>query len=716
MKRLRVHASAVACAHLLLCGAMSSAAPVTQQRLLQAPEVAEEWLSHGRDFSETRFSPLAQVDTGSVAELGLAWSYDFPDTRGLEGTPVVADGVMYVTGNWSVVHALDAATGEPLWVYDPAVPRARAKTFCCGVVNRGVALWQDLVLLGTLDGFLVAIDRETGTERWRALTIDPEKHYAITGAPRVMDGVVVIGNGGSEFGVRGYVGGYDAETGEQLWRFYTVPGNPADGFESPQMAMAAKTWTGQWWAMGGGGTAWDSFAYDPELDLLYVGVGNGGPHNREMRSPGGGDNLFLASIVALRPKTGEYVWHYQQNPGETWDYTATQQMVLADVDWQGQERKVLMQAPKNGFFFVLDRQTGELLSAEPFVPVNWASHYDLKTGKPVENPAARYVEAPFRVQPSGIGGHNWHSMSYSLETGLMYIPALDFASPMEQEDEYTWFDGHWNLGYKNPVSPLSKLLTRALLDRMMDSYLLAWDPLNQQEVWRAPNPDMGGGGVLSTAGGLVFQGSADNAFRAYDAVNGNELWSFDTQHGIAAAPITYQIDGRQYVSVMAGRGGGYSMAVSIERKPATPKRRVLTFALGGEAILPAYELPAGLEKPPAFDADAAALVRGELAYNRFCLRCHGAGAVSDGSVPDLRKLDSQWYDQFDAVVLGGLMVEMGMPRFDDVLTPEQTADIKAFVLAGAHEEWVLHQNANWWLAIKTWFADKLAAVLLLFID
>lgn len=696
-------------------GAVPLPNPVTAQRLAQATAVADDWLSHGRDYSETRHSPLAQVNTQNVSRLGLAWYYEFPDTGGLEGTPLVADGVMYVSGNWSVVHALDAATGARLWVYDPGVDRTRANAFCCGVINRGVALWEDSVLLGTLDGYLIAIDRATGGERWRTQTIDPNKNYSITGAPRVIDGVVVIGNGGSEYGVRGYVSGYDATSGEQLWRFYTVPGNPADGFESPQMAAAAQTWTGQWWTMGGGGTVWDSLAYDPQLDLLYVGVGNGAPHNREMRSPGGGDNLFVASIVALRPRTGEYVWHYQQNPGETWDYTATQQMILADLPWQGQMRKVLMQAPKNGFFFILDRASGELLSAEPYVPVNWASHYDLSTGRPVEDPAARYVDAPFLLRPSGLGGHNWHSMSYSPQSGLVYLPAMDFAAPMEQEQPYSWLEGQWNLGYKLEASPFGKLLSQALLRRMIDSYLLAWDPLNQREIWRAANPDAGGGGVLSTAGGLVFQGNTDNRFKAYAADSGAELWSFDTQHGIVAAPISYRLNGRQYVTVMAGQGGGYSMVLGLERLPATPARRVLTFALDGDGLLPAYELPPGRIRPPVHAGGAEAISRGGRAYTRLCARCHGAGAVSDGSVPDLRKLDNSWYARWDEVVLDGVMLPMGMPGFATVLSPSQSADIRAYVLDAAMDEWELQQDPRWWLAIKTWWADKLAALLLMLI-
>ncbi len=704
---------ALGTALLFLSALPSQALPVTQQRLVEAPRQADDWLAHGRDLNETRFSPLDQITAANVGSLGLAWSYDFPDTRGLEGTPVVADGVMYVTGNWSVVHALDAATGEPLWVYDPGVDRRRAKSFCCGVVNRGVALWENSVLLGTLDGYLIALDRASGRERWRTLTIDQDKDYSITGAPRVADGVVVIGNGGSEYGVRGYVSGYDADTGEQLWRFYTVPGNPDDGFESPLMAVAAETWKGQWWTMGGGGTVWDSMAYDPQLDLLYIGVGNGAPHNQEMRSPGGGDNLFITSIIALRPRTGEYVWHYQQNPGETWDYTATQQIVLADIQWQGESRKVLMQAPKNGFFFIIDRVSGELLSAEPFVPVNWASHYDLATGRPVETPGARYIDEPFLLRPSGLGGHNWHAMSYSADTGLVYIPALDFAAPMEQEEEYTWFDGQWNLGYQVKASPFGKLLTQALMRRMTESYLLAWDPLRQREVWRAPNPDMGGGGTLATGGGLVFQGIADNRFKAYDARSGRELWSFDSQHGIVAAPVSYAVNGRQYVSVMAGQGGGFSMTIGLERLPATPKRRVLTFALDGDRVLPAFERPPGRAQPPAIDADSETVERGGWAYMRFCSRCHGAAVVSDGSVPDLRKLDNSWYERFDSVVLEGMMIDRGMPRFDDVLTPRQSAEIKAYVLTQAREQWELEQDSDLWLAIKTWFADKVAALLVM---
>ena len=375
--------------------ATTVAAAITAQRILAADASPGEWLTHGRTYDEQRFSPLDQINAQNVAGLGLAWYVDLDYNRGIEATPLIADGVMYTTGSWSVVYAMNAATGELRWKYDPQVPREKTQHLCCDAVNRGVALWGDKVYVGTLDGYLVALNRDTGDVAWRVATIKPGEPYAITGAPRVVKGKVLIGNGGSEFGVRGYVTAYDAQTGEQAWRFYTVPGNPAEAFESPAMEMAAATWQGgDWWTAGGGGTVWDSMAYDPALDLLYIGVGNGAPYSRKVRSPDGGDNLFLSSIVALRPDTGEYVWHYQTTPGDAWDFTATQHMILADLQIDGTTRKVLMQAPKNGFFYVLDRVTGELLSAENFVEINWAEGIDKTTGRPILATDAFYEEGP----------------------------------------------------------------------------------------------------------------------------------------------------------------------------------------------------------------------------------------------------------------------------------------------------------------------------------
>lgn len=366
---------------------------VDDTRLLAADETPGDWLSYGRNYQEDRYSPLDQITKSNVNGLGLAWSINLGTTRGIEATPLVVDGIMYLTGPWSVVYAIDAREGEILWIYDPEVPKEHGEKACCDVVNRGVALYKGMVFVGSLDGRLIAMDATSGEEIWEIVTVDQTQAYTITGAPRVVDGKVIIGNGGAEYGVRGYVTAYDALSGEQLWRFYTVPGNPADGFENQAMEEAAKTWTGEWWTMGGGGTAWDAMAYDPELNLLYIGVGNGTPWNREVRSPGGGDNLYLSSIVALNPDNGELEWHYQTTPGDSWDFTATQHIILADLEIEGSLRKVLMQAPKNGFFYVIDRANGEFISAEPYVYTNWASEVDDETGRPVETPFSRYLDA-----------------------------------------------------------------------------------------------------------------------------------------------------------------------------------------------------------------------------------------------------------------------------------------------------------------------------------
>jgi PQQ-dependent dehydrogenase (methanol/ethanol family) len=392
----------------------ASVRPVTAQRLENADAEPGNWMSHGRTYSEQRFSPLDQINASNLSRLKLAWYYDIDEYRPVEATPIVVDGVMYSTAAWGVVYAIDAATGKQLWKYDPRTDKAWDVHTCCRAVNRGVAVWNDKVYVGTTDGRLVALNAATGTPVWSKLTIDPAWPYSITGAPRVARGKVIIGNSGADLGVRGYVTAYDSETGNQLWRFYTVPGNPAGGFENDAMRMAAKTWTGEWWKFGGGGTVYDAIVYDPDLDLVYIGVGNGSPWNQHVRSPGGGDNLFLASIVALNAETGAYVWHYQTAPGEEWDYTATQPIILADLRIEGVVRKVLMQAPKDGFFYVLDRKTGALISAEKFVPTNWASGVDPKTGRPVEIAAAHHPDGkPIELQPGAYGGHNWNPMSFS---------------------------------------------------------------------------------------------------------------------------------------------------------------------------------------------------------------------------------------------------------------------------------------------------------------
>jgi PQQ-dependent dehydrogenase (methanol/ethanol family) len=661
---------------------------VTGARIVGANGEPGNWLSHGRTYDEQRFSPLAAITADNVDDLGLAWYFDVPTQRGMEATPLVVDGRMYVSGSWSIVYALDASTGEELWRYDPEVPKAWAQYACCDVVNRGVAVWGDSVFVGTLDGYLVAIDAQTGEERWRADTIDRRPPYTITGAPRVVKGLVLIGNGGADFGVRGYLSAYDAASGELRWRFYTVPGNPDDGFESGALEKAAATWTGEWWRYGGGGTVWDSMAFDPELDLLYFGVGNGSPWNQQIRSPEGGDNLFLSSIVAVRPDTGEYVWHYQTTPGETWDFTATQHIVLTDLEIGGEPRKVLMQAPKNGFFYVIDRASGEFISAEPFIPVTWATGVDPDSGRPLEVSGARYAEAPFMMLPSGFGAHNWHPMAFSSATGLVYIPAQELPAMYIADPTFQFTEGFWNSGIEfealhMPDDPA----IQAEVAKLIRGALVAWDPVAQQEVWRYQHAGPWNGGVLATAGNLVFQGSLICEMAAYRADTGERLWQFDAQTGVAAAPISYSVDGRQHVAVSAGWGtlfalfGGEATAAMRMQNHS----RILAFKLGGDAALPprpAVAMPA-MPEPPAIEADADMMTRGKSLYYDRCVACHGLNVASGGLMPDLRYAAVETHAAWDAIVLGGSLRDKGMPAFGGILSKADSDAVHAFVVAEA---------------------------------
>lgn len=497
-------------------GTSTRYAAVDEQRIVEEASTGGNWLSYGRTYDEQRYSPLTQITKNNVADLGLAWFADFETTRGQQSTPLVADGVIYVTEVGSLVHAYDARDGSELWRYDPEVPGEWLVNACCDAVNRGVALWEGKVFVGTADNRLIALDAATGAEIWSVATTPPDEPYAITGAPRVARGKVFIGNGGAEFGVRGFVAAYDVDTGNREWIWYTVPGNPADGFENDEMRRAAETWNGEWWRTGGGGTVWDAITYDPVTNLLLIGTGNGSPWPSEVRSPGGGDNLYLASIVALDPDTGDYVWHYQATPADSWDFNAAQQIVIADLEIDGELRHVAMQQPKNGFFYVLDAATGELLSAEMVVPVTWASGIDMATGRPIENASARYDRTGrgMVVTPWFNGTHAWHPMSYSPRTGLVYVPIE-----------------HRNYGFlvtevdDNPMGmKLSISLTRgpALHDELgippvHETFLLAWDPVAQREVFRVPHGNRLSGGTMVTASDLVFQGNRnDNHFHAFD--------------------------------------------------------------------------------------------------------------------------------------------------------------------------------------------------------
>jgi len=659
---------------------------INDARIRNANAEPGNWLTHGRTYDEQRFSPLDQVNDSSVGQLGLAWYWDTGTRRGLESTPIVVDGVMFNSGSWSVVWAHDARTGELLWEYDPQVPREWGKFACCDVVNRGVAAWEGKIFVGTIDGRLIALDAGTGKPVWDVQTTDRERPYTITGAPRVVKGKVIIGNGGSELGVRGYFSAYDANTGAQLWRFYTVPGNPAEPFEAPHLEAAAATWRGgKWWEVGGGGTAWDSMAYDPELNLLYVGVGNGAPWNRYIRSPGGGDNLYLSSIVAVNPDNGELVWHYQTTPGDTWDYTATQHMILADIEIEGALRKVIMQAPKNGFFYVLDRTNGEFISAEAYVPVNWATHVDPESGRPVENPEAHYANEVRTIRPAPYGGHNWHPMAYNPKTGLVYIPVLDIPFKFAQDSAFKYNPGEWNTGVDLAQGIPSKDPDTVIADLgAVKGHLSAWDPVTQKEVWRVQHPLSWNGGLLTTAGNLVFQGRADGKFAAYTADSGKLVWEFPAQVGIIAAPVSYSIDGEQYVSVVAGWGGAYALASGVPRHHdnSMTEGRILTFKLGGKAELPApnvafLEIP----EPPAMVTTPEQVAKGEVIYHTYCSVCHGPGVTgSGGGTPDLRYSTAEVHGSWDAIVRGGAFAGKGMASFAHVLSEEDSTALHAYVI------------------------------------
>lgn len=677
-------------------GSVSFSAAVDGSRIIAADSEPGNWMSTGRDYGEQRYSPLTQLNPDNVDQLSLAWFADIDTSRMQEATPIVVDGAMYVSTAWSHVKAFDVRTGRPLWAYDPGVDPAKGVDACCDVVNRGVAVWEGKVFVGTIDGRLIALDSTTGEELWSVVTVDESLPYTITGAPRIVKGQVIIGNGGAEYGVRGYITAYDVASGEQVWRYYTVPGNPADGFEQPELEMAAQTWNGEWWNLGGGGTVWDAMAYDPDLNLLYIGVGNGSPWNQSLRSPGGGDNLFLSSIVAINPDDGSYRWHYQTTPGETWDYTATAHIIVATVQIDGQDRRVVMQAPKNGFFYVLDAATGQLITAEKFVPVSWATHIDLETDRPVEIPEARYDETtiPMIVSPGPQGGHNWHPMSFSQRTNLVYLPATEQFMGYVAVDDFEVSQTGWNTGTSFAAG--GALVREAGENAPVRSaYLLAWDPISQEEVWRVPKEvSTDAAGVLSTASGLVFQGNASGEFNAYKDDTGELLWSTLTQAITVAAPITYLVDGEQYVAVLVGgrslptQGAG---AIGSTTRLSNNNSRLLVFNVGGTAQLP-EELPEELTSevgnlnPPPLTADFETVAHGEQVYGRYCSVCHGPSGVSAsaGTFPDLRysqRLASR--EMWDSVVLGGELVGGGMVSFEGTLEASDPDAVRQYIISRA---------------------------------
>ena len=679
----------------------SSVGLIDDKRIIEAEGEPENWIAHGRTYEEQRFSPLTKINKESVSDLGLAWYKDMGTNRALEATPIVVDGIMFFTSTWSRVYAVEAKTGETLWSFDPEVPGEWARKACCDIVNRGVAVYQGKVFFASLDGRLFSLNAETGEKIWEVDTVtDRTRAYTITGAPRVAKGKVFIGNGGAEYGVRGYVTAYDTESGEKVWRFFTVPGDPSLGFEDPAMEMAAKTWKGtKWWEFGGGGTVWNSIVYDPDFNNVYLGVGNGSPWTREIRSPGGGDNLFLASIVAVDADTGKYKWHYQTTPEDNWDYTAVQDMALADMEIDGEKKKVLLQAPKNGFFYVIDRSNGKVLRAHPFAAVTWATHVDLETGRPVENPEVDYSENGSFVLPGPLGAHNWQAMSVDLNAGLVYIPAQENAFFYAIDENYKKTGiykrnpGRWNMGIE-----MSSLAQNVLsnLESMPEpgGFLKAFDPLTGETKWSVPIPHYWNGGVLATAGGLVFQGDALGIFSAYDKETGERLWEFNTYTSMLAPPISFEIDGEQYVSILTGSGGGDLFGGEplppIEIQASLTYNnfgRLLVFKLGGQKELPIPDVrDKTIPEQVLADASNDQIRNGESNYNQYCAVCHGFVVKSAGGLPDLRKMTTGTHDLFNKIVLEGILGSNGMAGFADVLSEDDVDNIHHYVRARAHED------------------------------
>lgn len=633
-------------------------------RLYLDAGAGDDWPVFGRTFGEQHYSPLTDINANNVSRLGLAWSMDLGP--GNPATQAIAvKGILYFASGLSIVHAVDAATGKLLWQYDPQVAKhagAEAHATWGGV--RGVAWWNGKIYTATVDGRLLAIDAKTGKLAWSVQTTEKGNGQYISGAPRVFRGKVIIGQGGGDVSpTRGYATAYDAETGKQVWRFWVVPGNPKLGFENKAMEMAAKTWSGEWWKFGGGGEPWNAFTYDAETNTVLIGTGNGFPWNHRIRSAGKGDNLFLCSIIAVDADTGEYKWHYQINPAETWDYNAAMDMALADLKIDGKPRKVVMTAPKNGFFYVIDRTNGKLISAEKFARVNWASHIDLKTGRPVENPAARFPNGTeFELWPGATGAHSWMPMAYSPSSGLAYIPKIERA--MTYSDKGIDLK-NWKPGPMSGVGVNYKIRSNGI-----GSALVAIDPVTQKQRWKVDSIGAWNSGVLATGGNLVFHGQIDGRFSAYTADAGKELWHFMSQAAMLAAPITYRANGKQYVTVIVGMG--VSAAIF---KPAlggltfdnrTQKKRVLTFVLDGKATLPPAPEPFVLQPiaDPTYRANPDLAAKGYGLYMVNCSICHGWDAAAAGGGPDLRaSAVPQSPEAFSSVVRDGILAENSMPRF-----------------------------------------------------
>src|ERR1700730_6352971 len=665
------------CCLLLLAGAFAPA----QARV--SIGAADDWSSHGGGSDESGYSRLRQINSTNIGRLGLAWSLDLPGEASLEATPIAIGGAIYFTGSYATVYAVDAGSGRLLWKFDPQTwKHYPLKMLFSFAVNRGVAYADGRIFSAALDGRLFALDAKTGKLLWSTETTSPQSMQTITGAPRTFNGKVIIGNGGADFGARGYVTAYDAVTGRQVWRFYTAPGSPEENRGDPAMERAAATWTGNYWKTGTGGVVWDSITFDAALNRIYLGTGNAGPYDSKARSPGGGDNLYTASIVALDAETGKYVWHYQINPSDSWDFDSTQAMILADVLVGGKPRKVLMQAPKNGFFYVIDRQTGKLISAAKLGKVTWADHIDLESGRPVEAEGIRYETGTATVWPAPVGAHSWQAMSFSPMSGFVYVPYMQVGVRLSKGGA--------------PRHGAVTVGTVSIEDVETDpedgkGALLAWDPIRQHQAWRVPLDTIWNGGTLATSGNLVFQGTADGYFSAYDAATGRHLWRFYAGLGINAAPISYSAGGQQYISVLVGYGGSAAIwgdLMNVGWKYGAQPRRLLTFRLDGKAALtpsPPPDMKVNAIDDPSIEIKDTDVATGHALYIA-CAACHGRDLVSTGSpAPDLRESrlalnpTALW-----TVVHDGTLIQNGMPS-NPMFTRDQVMQIFAYIRAGARK-------------------------------
>jgi len=655
---------------------------VTAGRVASEEADGTNWLINGRTFEAQHFSPLKQINAQSVAGLGLAWYLDIDSAMGIVSEPIVVDGVAYVSAPQSRVYAVDAASGKLIWKFDPKVRLNQAVNGSYSArTNAGVAVWEGEVFVGTGDCRLVAIDAASGKQLWESPVCEPTQ-TGITGAPHVAKGKVFMGYNGSDDGVRGSMVAYDAETGKELWRFWTVPGDPKKPFESKALEdIAAKTWpAGDAWRMGGG-DAWTAITYDPITDYVIFGTAGAGADYGELASlRAKGDKLFAGCILAVKAETGEYVWHYQtSSPGLQ---TENNHIVMADLMIDGMKRHVAMTVPKHGFYYVLDARTGRVLSAKPIVKLNWASSVDLSTGKAVEVPASAGGGKQWTV-------HNWWPMSYNLGTGLVYIPATDRMPNTHAAVE----TGEWM--------------------QQTEGRLIAWDPVSQAERWSVEEPIATNGGVLSTAGNLVFQGQGTGEFAAFTADTGQKAWSIQTGSAIESVPVTYSVNGEQYVLVPVGWGSG-SRLFAPAWTMATPQSkrgpsRLLAFKLGGNVPFPTpADIVPPVPKPPQQTADAEAIHEGAKFYKTFyCDGCHspgldGSGAwVLNGAIPDLRYAPPEVHAQWHSIVLGGTHWNQGMPGFADPpkfafphlrMTTKQADQIHAYVIDGAWKAYNAEQE------------------------